>query len=60
MWKIWVFGGHSIDKEDIQENNIKDKTNKSRVIKAMMDTEIRKRQLKEILLYNWVVKSTVS
>ena len=55
--------GVKIDKEDRQENNIKNRINKGRAITAMLNSLLWNRQAtrkNKLLTYNSIVKSTVT
>ena len=55
--------GVKIDKEDRQENNIKNRINKGRAVTAMLNSVLWNRQItrkNKLLIYNSIVKSTVT
>ena len=55
--------GVNIDKEDRQEDNIKNRINKGRAVTAMLNNVVWNRQVtrkNKLLIYNSIVKSTVT
>ena len=56
---LWV----KLDKEDRQENDIKNRINKGRAVTAMLNNILWNRQItrkNKLLIYNSIVKSTIT